>query len=65
MAKFVENQKKLIAALRRAGRTVESLKEQFGASARQINSFAEKYKDDETFTVTYKPENQNKYDWNK
>ena len=60
MAKFVENQKKLIAALRKAGRTVESLKEQFGASAKQINSFAEKYKDDETFTVTDKSKEDEK-----
>lgn len=52
MAKFVEKQKKMIAALRNAGRSVDSLKEQFGATARQINSYAEKYKDDETFIVT-------------
>lgn len=52
MAKFSEMQQKMIAALRNAGRSVESLKEQFGATARQIKSYAEKYKDDDTFTVT-------------
>jgi hypothetical protein len=58
MAKFIDKQKKLIAALRNACRTVESLKEQFGATAKQINSYAEKYKDDETFIVTWKPEDK-------
>lgn len=52
MAKFVEKQKKMIAALRNAGRSVDSLKEQFGATAKQINSYAEKFKDDESFFVT-------------
>lgn len=60
MAKFIEQQKKLIAALRNAGRSIESLKEQFGATARQINSFAEKYKDDDTFTVVKKNESEDK-----
>lgn len=58
MAKFVEGQKKLIAALRRAGRSIESLKKQYGATEKQINSFTEKYWDDDTFEVVKKPDDK-------
>lgn len=48
MAKFVEKQKKMIAALIKEGVSVEKIKEKFGATAKQSNSYFEKYKDDES-----------------
>lgn len=59
MARFVEKQQKIIAALRRAGRSIESLKLQFGATEKQINSYTEKYRDDYSIEV-YRPKQDGK-----
>lgn len=50
--KMLGKQKKIIATLKLAGRTNESLIEEYGVTEKEINRYAEKYRDDDTFEVS-------------
>lgn len=61
MRKFTEIEQEIIAALRISGRSVESLKEQYGVAEKQIINYVEKYKESDTFQVT--DSNTSKIKW--
>jgi hypothetical protein len=65
MKKFEDFEKELIAALSLAGRSNESLKDQFGVAELQINSYVEKYKSDIKYNIIKPLDEDNKIDWDK
>ena len=65
MKSFLDFEKELIAALSLAGRSNESLKEQFGVAELQINSYVEKYKSDIKYNIIKPLDEDNKIDWDK